>query len=159
MDQHIQPFINTGEPCAESLENAFGVNVEPRKHQIMNFTHQTTDSELSVENFVESKIGEYFYCDTARSLSSIVDGLKDSQRKVLWVCLNRKNTEIKVAQLAGSVAEKTAYHHGEESMQDTIINMARTIVGVKPGNNLNLLEPIGQFGSRFNGGKDAAAAR
>ena len=96
LDEHIQPFINTGETSAESLENAFGVNVEPRKHQIMNFTHRTTDSGLSVENFVESKIGEYFYSDTARSLSSIVDGLKDSQRKVLWVCLNRKNTEIKV---------------------------------------------------------------
>jgi len=37
------------------------------------------------------------------------------QRKVLFTCLKRNlfNKEIKVAQLAGSVAEMSAYHHGE----------------------------------------------
>lgn len=41
-------------------------------------------------------------------------GLKPGQRKVLFTCLKRNDKrEVKVAQLAGSVAEMSAYHHGE----------------------------------------------
>jgi DNA topoisomerase-2 len=63
---------------------------------------------------------------------------------------------MKVAQLSGYVAEHTAYHHGEASLQGTIINLAQNFVG---SNNLNLLEPSGQFGTRLAGGKDAASSR
>jgi DNA topoisomerase-2 len=63
---------------------------------------------------------------------------------------------MKVAQLCGYVAEQTAYHHGESSLQGTIVNLAQNFVGA---NNLNLLEPSGQFGTRLAGGKDAASAR
>jgi DNA topoisomerase-2 len=63
---------------------------------------------------------------------------------------------MKVAQLAGYVAEQTAYHHGEASLQGTIVNLAQNFVGA---NNLNLLEPSGQFGTRLAGGKDAASSR
>ena len=62
----------------------------------------------------------------------------------------------KVAQLAGYVSEQTAYHHGEQSLHSTIINMAQRFPG---SNNLPLLDPIGQFGTRLSGGKDAASAR
>ena len=65
-------------------------------------------------------------------------------------------SEIKVAQLAGYVAEHTAYHHGEASLTATIVAMAQDFVG---SNNLNLLQPLGQFGTRLQGGKDAASAR
>lgn len=55
--------------------------------------------------------------DLERSIPSLVDGLKPGQRKVLFTCFKRNlvNKEIKVAQLAGSVAELSAYHHGEVS--------------------------------------------
>ena len=44
-------------------------------------------------------------------------GMKPGQRKVLFTCLKRNLTkELKVAQLAGSVAEISAYHHGETSL-------------------------------------------
>ena len=44
----------------------------------------------------------------------IRSGLKPGQRKVLFTCFKRNDKrEIKVAQLAGSVAEHSAYHHGE----------------------------------------------
>ena len=61
-----------------------------------------------------------------------------------------------MAQLSGSVAEKSAYHHGEVSLQETIVKLAQNFVG---SNNLNLLKPIGMFGSRLQGGKDHAASR
>lgn len=65
-------------------------------------------------------------------------------------------SEIKVAQLAGYVAETTAYHHGEASLVSTIQAMAQDFVG---SNNVPLLQPLGQFGTRLQGGKDAASAR
>ena len=88
-----------------------------------------------------------------------MDGLKPGQRKVMFVCFNRKGMdkkEVKVAQLAGSVAEKSAYHHGEVSLMETIIKLAQDYVG---SNNINLLTPNGQFGTRRLGGSDHAAAR
>jgi DNA topoisomerase-2 len=63
---------------------------------------------------------------------------------------------MKVAQLSGYVAEQTQYHHGEASLQGTIVNLAQNFMGA---NNLNLLEPSGQFGTRLMGGKDAASSR
>lgn len=61
-----------------------------------------------------------------------------------------------MAQLAGSVAEKSAYHHGEVSLQSTIVGLAQDYVG---SNNINLLLPCGQFGTRLQGGKDSASPR
>lgn len=66
-----------------------------------------------------------------------MDGFKPSQRKILFACFKRNlNHEIKVAQLAGYVAEHSAYHHGEQSLCMTITSMAQNFVG---SNNLNLL--------------------
>ena len=61
-----------------------------------------------------------------------------------------------MAQLAGSVAEISAYHHGEASLMGTIIGLAQNFIG---SNNINLLEPHGQFGTRLLGGKDSASPR
>lgn len=92
-----------------------------------------------------------------RSIPSMVDGLKPSQRKILFACLKRKlNSPIKVAQLSGYVSEHAAYHHGEQSLNQTIVNLAQGFTGA---NNLPLLVPKGQFGSRPRGGKDSAAPR
>ena len=61
-----------------------------------------------------------------------------------------------MAQLVGYISEHAAYHHGEQSLTMTIVNLAQDYVG---GNNLNLLMPNGQFGTRDQGGKDHASAR
>lgn len=95
--------------------------------------------------------------DNLRSIPSVVDGFKPSQRKVLFCCFKRNlKVEIKVAQLSGYVSEHSAYHHGEQSLSGTIVNMAQDFVG---SNNLHLLSPNGQFGTRLMGGKDAASPR
>lgn len=75
--------------------------------------------------------------DNVRSIPNMFDGLKPSQRKVLFSCFKRKLVnEIKVSQLAGYVSEHSAYHHGEESLNSTIVGMAQTFVG---SNNVALL--------------------
>jgi DNA topoisomerase-2 len=95
--------------------------------------------------------------DIHRSIPHVADGLKPSQRKVLYACLKRNLTsDMKVAQLAGYVAEHTAYHHGEASLQGTIVGLAQNFVG---SNNVPLLVPSGQFGTRLMGGKDSASPR
>lgn len=95
--------------------------------------------------------------DNVRSIPSVIDGFKPGHRKILFACVKRNlRNEIKVAQLSGYVAEHSAYHHGEQSLNSTIVGMAQNYVG---SNNLNILQPIGQFGTRLLGGKDAASAR
>jgi DNA topoisomerase-2 len=112
---------------------------------------------LPVTDFVHRDLANFSAEDIKRSIPHVVDGLKPSQRKVIYACLKKNLTsDMKVAQLAGYIAEQTAYHHGEASLQGTIVNLAQNFMGA---NNLNLLEPSGQFGTRLAGGKDAASSR
>jgi DNA topoisomerase-2 len=116
-----------------------------------------TVKTLSVSDFVHRDLSNFSAEDIKRSIPHVSDGLKPSQRKVIYACLKKNLTsDMKVAQLAGYVAEQTAYHHGEASLQGTIVNLAQNFVG---SNNMNLLEPSGQFGTRLAGGKDAASSR
>lgn len=112
---------------------------------------------ITIKEFVHQELIHFSNYDNIRSIPSISDGFKPSQRKVLFACLKRNlYSELKVAQLAAAVAEISAYHHGEQSLVATIINMAQNFVG---SNNLNLLVPQGQLGTRLMGGKDHSSAR
>ena len=115
------------------------------------------DGRVNYSSFINDELIHFSNADNIRSLASIMDGLKPSQRKILFGCLKRGlRAEVRVAQLAGYVSEHAAYHHGEASLTGAITSMAQQFVGA---NNINLLAPIGQFGSRLQGGKDAASAR
>jgi len=112
---------------------------------------------ISYDSFINKELILFSHADNERSIPHFMDGLKPSQRKVLFACFKRNlKQEIKVAQLAGYVSEHSAYHHGEASLTQTIISMAQNYVG---SNNINLLSPCGQFGTRLMGGKDAASPR
>ena len=114
-------------------------------------------ASMPVGTFVDRELILFSRADNERSIPSFVDGLKPSQRKVLYACFKRGlKKDIKVAQLAGYVAEHSAYHHGEASLAATIVGMAQDFVGA---NNINMLVPSGQFGTRIMGGKDAASPR
>ena len=116
-----------------------------------------TGRKVDYTSFIHDELIHFSNADNIRSLPSILDGLKPSQRKILFGCLKRNlKSEVRVAQLAGYVSEHAAYHHGEASLHGAIISMAQTFVGA---NNINLLSPVGQFGSRLQGGKDSASPR
>ncbi len=116
-----------------------------------------SQDKLTFNDFVDQELIHFSNADNNRSIPNIMDGLKPSLRKVLFCAFKRKlSNEIKVAQLSGYTSEHSAYHHGEVSLEGTIKNMAQDFVG---SNNINYLEPIGQFGSRLQGGKDAAQSR
>ena len=112
---------------------------------------------LGISDFIHKDLVNFSLADLKRSIAHVSDGLKPSQRKVLYACFTKNLTsEMKVAQLAAYVSEKTSYHHGEVSLADTIVKLAHEFMG---SNNINLLEPCGQFGTRLMGGKDASQTR
>jgi DNA topoisomerase-2 len=113
--------------------------------------------QLDITDFVHKDLVNFSLADLKRSIAHVADGLKPSQRKVMYSCFQKNLTaEMKVAQLAAYVAEKSAYHHGEVSLAETIVKLANDYMG---SNNINLLEPCGQFGTRLMGGKDASQTR
>lgn len=116
-----------------------------------------TRAALSYAEFINQELVLFSRLSLVRAVPRLLDGLKPGQRKVLFACFRRRLTqEIKVAQLAGYVAEHTNYHHGEAALAATIIGMAQDYCGA---NNVPLLVPAGQFGTRLLGGKDAASPR
>jgi len=117
-----------------------------------------TNMDVDYKTFVDKDLIHFSNRDLQRSINHICDGLKESTRKILFACFKRKlyTNEIKVAQLSGYVSEVSAYHHGEASLQQAIVGMAQIFVGT---NNINLLMPNGQFGSRCQAGNDASSPR
>eukprot|EP00754_Rhynchopus_humris_P009141 Rhum_TRINITY_DN13939_c0_g1::Rhum_TRINITY_DN13939_c0_g1_i3::g.65630::m.65630/K03164/TOP2; DNA topoisomerase II len=157
-------FEDLTETDLDAIEDAFGENADRRKVWLSDNRSSPLDTsggEVSINSFVNTDVASYFhYINLERALPSCIDGLKPSQRKVLFTCFKRDLTghkEMKVSQLSGAVAELTCYHHGDMSMHETIVKLAQDFVG--SGNNVPLLEPLGQFGTRLAGGSDHASAR
>ena len=114
-------------------------------------------NHLPYDDFIHKDLIHFSYYNLERSIPNVMDGLKTSQRKILYAAFKRNLTqEIRVAQFAGYVSEHTGYHHGEASLNETIIGMAQDFMG---SNNIPWLVPQGQFGTRIQGGKDAASPR
>eukprot|EP00919_Chromeraceae_sp_WS-2016_P005751 GHVR01013499.1.p1 GENE.GHVR01013499.1~~GHVR01013499.1.p1 ORF type:complete len:1130 (-),score=230.37 GHVR01013499.1:99-3488(-) len=162
INHHQIQFTWSGDGSSDAIDMAFNKKrADERKDWIQGYEEGTfvdhSNSTLSYDDFINKELVLFSRYDTERSIPSLCDGLKPGQRKVLFAVFKRQlKTELKVAQLGGYVAEVSCYHHGEQSLTQTIINMAQTYVG---SNNINLLQPCGQFGSRKEGGKDASAAR
>ena len=108
-------------------------------------------------DFIHKDLIHFSNYNLERALPSVMDGLKVSQRKILYAAFKRDlKHEIRVAQFAGYVSEHTGYHHGEQSLNDAIVGMAQDFMGA---NNIPWLVPQGQFGTRLQGGKDSASPR
>ena len=117
----------------------------------------TSKSSVTYEEFINNDLIHFSKYDNDRSIPNLVDGFKISLRKIIFSAFKKRLVnEIKVAQFSGYVSEHSGYHHGEASLNGAIIGLAQNFVG---SNNINLLEPKGQFGTRLLGGKDAASER
>jgi DNA topoisomerase-2 len=134
---------------------------EDRKTWLSNYERDaflnTTDQTVTYTDFLNMELKHFSKYDCERSIPNMVDGLKTSQRKIIFAAFKKNlNKELKVAQFSGYVSEVSGYHHGEASLNGAIIGMAQTFVG---SNNINLLQPNGQFGTRLQGGHDSASER
>lgn len=81
------------------------------------------------------------YVCEQRAIPQITDGLKSSQRKMLWVIRNKKE-KIKTISLAGEAISEGLYLHGDQSASQAISMLAAPYA-----NNVPLLTGIGSFGS------------
>lgn len=123
-------------------------------------SYVTMTDVCPVSQYAHHELIKFSFSDCQRNIPHVCDGLKMSQRKVLYAMFKRKlvatDKSMKVMQLAGYVAEVSNYHHGEQCLFDTITRMTHGFVGTQ---NIALLIPDGQFGTRTHGGKDSASAR
>jgi DNA topoisomerase-2 len=134
---------------------------DDRKDWLANYDRKlylnTNNTSVSYEEFINKELIHFSKYDCDRSIPNIMDGLKISLRKILFAAFKKNLTaEIKVAQFSGYVSEHSGYHHGEASLNGAIVGMAQNFVC---SNNINLLLPNGQFGTRMQGGKDSASER
>ena len=119
-------------------------------------TNMKTTANVRVRDFFENDFKQFSVYDNERSIPRLSDGLKTSQRKCLFALVKRGENaaEIKVQQAGSYVAQVSDYHHGEGSLMSTLVGLAQNFAG---SNNVNLLAPNGQFGSRLS--PEAAAPR
>ncbi|KAJ9299821.1 hypothetical protein DTO271G3_2705 [Paecilomyces variotii] len=162
LDRHLKEFHTMQDHEAELIDLAFSKKkADERKEWLRQFKPGTfldhSTPKISYTDFINKELILFSMADNMRSIPSVVDGLKPGQRKVLYTCFKRNiRKDIKVVELAGHVSGMTGYQHGDTSLQQTIVGLAQTFVG---SNNINCLEPSGNFGSRLQGGADCASAR
>lgn len=162
IEKHRIGFKWTSDADGESIDMAFNKKrADDRKEWINGYEDGVCVDHriktLVYRDFINRELVQFSKYDVMRSIPSVVDGLKPGQRKVLFCAFKRNlRSDVKVAQFVGYVSEQSAYHHGEQSLESTIVGMAQDFVG---SNNVNLLFPSGQFGTRLQGGKDAASGR
>ena len=161
-NKKVVDFVYNGKSSDDIIDKIFNKKrADDRKVWLENYDKNayldTSQSSVQYEQFINNEMIHFSTYDCARSIPNMVDGLKISLRKILFAAFKRKlTTEIKVAQFSGYVSEHSAYHHGEASLNGAIVNMAQNYVG---SNNVNLLQPNGQFGTRLHGGDDSASER
>ena len=160
---NIVPYSYTEKHSDDSIELAFNKSkADDRKDWLKTYSRENIilsgpGEKVSYEDFVNKDLIHFSNYNLERSIPNMMDGLKTSQRKILYSAFKRNlKSEIRVAQFAGYVSEHSGYHHGEASLNDAIIGMAQDFVG---SNNLAWLVPQGQFGTRLEGGKDSASPR
>ncbi len=160
-NKKIVTFKNTTD-CANSIDMVFNKQrADDRKDWLGEYDRNsyldTSKDSVTYTEFIQKEFIHFSKYDCDRSIANMIDGLKISNRKILFGAKKKKlTTDIKVAQFSGYVSEHSAYHHGEQSLNGAIVNMAQDFVG---SNNINLLIPNGQFGTRLQGGKDSASER
>jgi len=155
-------FQHTGEESDDAIDMVFNKKrADDRKDWLGEYDRgrylDTNQENVSYTDFIHKELIHFSKYDCDRSIPNLMDGLKISLRKILYSAFKKNlHAEIKVAQFTGYVSEHSGYHHGEASLNAAIVGMAQNFVG---SNNINLLVPSGQFGTRLQGGKDSASER
>jgi DNA topoisomerase-2 len=145
----------------QKLEVYFGNNTDLRKEALSTpvSREETIGNLIDITEQLDRDLKAYQRDNIMRKLPHLMDGAVPSRRKVIYTARNvfaGMNHEMKVSLFVGETSKFTHYHHGETSLAGTITKMAQDFPGSR---NLPFLKPCGQFGTRSNGGKDAASPR
>ena len=167
---HISTYVYDDE-ALQSLQLAFGQDASVRKawldkrmeeeckagNNMEEYMLDYNETKVSVTDFINKELVHFSYESIKRAVPSFCDGFKSVQRKIIFTVLDKNiTTEKRVFILGGIVTTHTAYHHGDISMANSIINLAQNFVG---SSNINLLVPLGHFGTRVMGGMDHSSPR
>lgn len=161
-EKRLITFKHSGEECSDAIDKAFNKKrADDRKGWLRDYDKDAfldiDAGDVSYKGWTDNELIHFSKYDCDRSIANLVDGNKISTRKILYAAFKRNLTkEVKVAQFSGYVSEHSGYHHGEQSLVGAIIGMAAEYIGT---NNISLLTPNGQFGTRLKGGEDHASER
>jgi len=154
LDKHLIPFeYDNPKETKDVIDLAFNKKrQDDRKDWLSNYKLNTNFDKFAqkttYKSFMDNEFIEFSMEDNVRSIPSVVDGLKPSQRKILYTLNKLSKEELNVGELFGYVKATSEYHHGPQSLEQGIITMAQDFVG---SNNISLLEPLGSFGTRLSG--------
>lgn len=159
----------------ESIELAFDSGREDaRKAWILKYRDSTGIDDViyidiskllkkrEITNILNTDLIDYSISTLYRALPNNLDGLKKSQRQLLYCYLeqyrygNSDADTMKVFEMSAACVKSVHYHHSPQSLDKAIVKMTQCYVGA---NNLPLFIEDGQFGTRAANGKDAAAPR
>lgn len=94
-----------------------------------------------------------------RQIPSALDSMTEGRRKAfdgIRQMFNHGTGERMTYQCAAHAASTKCYHHGSDSIENSVIRMAQPFPGARP---IPLLIGSGAFGTWIEGGKDAASPR
>ena len=162
LSQYTRTFIYEDAQDDEVFELAFSrKQCDARKHWISNSDliqkgDQTSDT-VKYADFINYELRLFHLADCQRAIPSVIDGLKTSERKVLFSAFDSNLAyPIQISELSAFVQIKSAFKHGEYALNNQIILMNQSFTG---SNNINLLVSEGQVGSRYLGGRDSGSPR
>lgn len=156
LDKHLIKFNYVPQRDSDNIDKLFNkVRVQDRRDWLLTYKGEIVPNKHGkpnqISDFIDTEFIQFSNGDNIRSIPQLIDGLKPTQRKILYAAFKKlgvnKKDEMKLAQFAAYTAEHTHYNHGEAGISGTAINMAQDFVGA---NNINLLMPSGEFGSRQN---------
>lgn len=143
----------------EMMSMAFNEKCESiRKSWIMNWDAKNYTTKyvmeyhqaqlpFKTEHYLSYMVAEplcaYSVRSVSRAIPSIIDGLKESQRKIYYIVSNMKAPK-RTNQVVGTIIDKTQYEHGEGPLEEAISRMASRSIY----NNIPLVDGIGQFNNR-----------
>jgi len=162
IDKHLIRFHYDKPETPELFDMLFnGKRADDRKEWLKTYSPVDFIDKFSVkqtyDKFINNEYIEFSMYNNVRQIQNVIDGFKPGQRKAFFTLIKKNiKNEIKVSSLSGAVIETAAYHHGNTSLEEAVVGMAQEFVGT---NNINLLSPKGQFGSRIKGGADSASPR
>ena len=85
-------------------------------------------NQVTIKDIINNDVRDFSIYNCERSIPSGIDGLKTSQRKVIFGMMKKFPTqEAKVSVVSAGVMEISAYHHG--SLDGVIVNMAQNFPG------------------------------
>lgn len=94
-----------------------------------------------------------------RAIPKLISGLKEVQEKIAWSAdtfFGENNNEAKMSKFIGNVITATGYLRGDASISEACIQMGKDHCGA---NNVEIIDPLGQFGSRANSGGSTPGSR